>query len=109
MPEKTRALLTDPAQRLFFSVASIWEVAIKQARGRADFEVDAHLLRSALLTAGWEELPVMGDHATATIALPSLHKDPFDRLLLAQAIVENLTLLTSDAILASYPGPVLRV
>lgn len=109
LSEKARTLLMDPEQRLLFSAASIWEVAIKQTRKRPDFEIDAHLLRSALLTAGWEELPVTGDHATATSALPVLHKDPFDRLLLAQAIVENITLLTSDDVLATYPGPVLKV
>jgi PIN domain nuclease of toxin-antitoxin system len=102
-------MLTDPDNRLMFSAASIWEASIKQARGRPDFDVDTHLLRRALLANGWEELPVTSDHALATLGLPPLHKDPFDRLLLAQAIAEQVTLLTSDAALASYPGPVIRV
>jgi len=101
---KARALLTDPANRLLFSAASIWEVSIKQARGRADFEVDAHLLRRALLANGWEELPVTSEHALATIDMPPLHKDSFDRILYAQARSEGVTLLTADAVLAAY-GP----
>lgn len=109
LPAKARAMLTDPANRLMFSAASIWEISIKQARGRPDFDIDPRLLRRSLLANGWDELPISSDHALATLNLPLLHKDPFDRLLLAQAISEGVTLLTSDAALAAYPGPVIRV
>jgi PIN domain nuclease of toxin-antitoxin system len=109
LPKKARALLTDPDNQLVFSAASIWEASIKQARGRPGFDIDTHLLRRALLGNGWEELQVTSEHALATINLPPLHKDPFDRLLLAQAIAEGMTLLTSDSILATYPGPIIQV
>ncbi|HQR89475.1 MAG: twitching motility protein PilT [Caulobacter sp. 12-67-6] len=108
LSKRARALLTDPDNQLVFSVASIWEASIKQARGRPDFNIDTHLLRRALLSNGWEELPVTSEHALATMNLPPLHKDPFDRLLLAQAISEGMTLLTSDSTLAGYPGPIIQ-
>lgn len=89
-----------------FSVASIWEVAIKTARGRAEFHVDAEELRGGLLGAGYQELDVTGAHAIAASRLPLLHKDPFDRMLVAQATVEGATLLTVDAAVARYGAPV---
>jgi len=103
------ALIDDPANELIFSAASIWEVAIKAGRGRADFAVNPYLLRRSLLDNGYTELPVTGAHAAAVIGLPNHHRDPFDRLLVAQATIEGVTLLTTDAKLAGYAGPVLRV
>lgn len=100
------ALLTDPVNELYFSAASLWEVAIKRALGRADFQVDPGLLRRGLTENGYRELPVTGEHAVAATLLPLLHKDPFDRILVAQAVVEAITLLTADPIVARYPGPV---
>jgi PIN domain nuclease of toxin-antitoxin system len=99
-------LIDDPANALFFSAASIWEVAIKFALRRLDFAVDPHILRRALLDNGYVEVPVSGEHAAAVGGLPAIHKDPFDRLLLAQATLEGLILLTSDAQLGRYPGPI---
>lgn len=104
----TRALLTDPANTLWFSVASIWEVAIKRALDRADFRTDPGVLRAGLLSAGYRELAVEGRHVVAVTALPPLHADPFDRVLLAQAMVEGMPLLTADARVLAYGGPVLR-
>ncbi len=106
---RAEAMISDPANDLHFSVASIWEVAIKASRTRPDFEVDPHRLRRALLGAGYSELPVTGEQAERVALLPAIHKDPFDRLLVAQAWVEDLLLLTADATLASYPGPIQRV
>jgi PIN domain nuclease of toxin-antitoxin system len=103
------ALLDAPDAQLYFSAASIWEVAIKTGLGRADFQVDARLLRRGLLDNGYTELPIDGAHAAATLSLPPLHKDPFDRLLLAKATVEGFLLLTVDAQVARYPGPVRMV
>ena len=100
------ALLKDKDNELFFSAASLWEVAIKQTLGREDFTVDARLLRRGLLDNGYCELPIASEHAVAIDTLPDLHKDPFDRILVAQAAVEGITLLTSDAIVGKYPGPV---
>jgi PIN domain nuclease of toxin-antitoxin system len=101
-----RALLDDPENQPIFSAASLWEIAIKKSLGRGDFIVDARALRHGLLDNGYSELAVSGEHAVAVDALPPIHKDPFDRILVAQAIVESVTLLTADAIVAQYPGPV---
>jgi PIN domain nuclease of toxin-antitoxin system len=92
-----------------FGAASVWEIAIKHELGREDFQVDVRLLRRGLLDNGYGELPVGSEPAVALDGLPPLHKDPFDRLLLAQALVEGVTLLTSDAVAAQYPGPVRKV
>jgi PIN domain nuclease of toxin-antitoxin system len=104
-----RALLEDPDNQPIFSAASLWEITIKKALGRGDFDVDARALRHGLLDNGYLELPVGGEHAVAVDALPAIHKDPFDRILVAQAIVESVTLLTADAIVARYPGPVRKI
>jgi PIN domain nuclease of toxin-antitoxin system len=109
-PEKlsaaTRALIENPANTLLFSAASIWEVAIKRGLGRDDFQVDPRLLRRGLAQNGYTELPVTGEHACLVDILPAHHKDPFDRLIIAQALTEGLPLLTADARLAAYPADV---
>jgi PIN domain nuclease of toxin-antitoxin system len=99
-------LIDSPANELFFSAASIWEVAIKCGLGRKDFQADTRLLRRGLLDNGYSELPVLSDHVVGIESLPPVHKDPFDRLLVAQATVEGITLLTADPAVAQYPGPV---
>ena len=99
-------LIDSPSNELLFSAASIWEVAIKRGLGRSDFQVDPRLLRRGLLDNGYSELPVLSDHVVALDSLPTIHKDPFDRLLVAQATVEGITLLTADSVVAQYPGPV---
>lgn len=104
-----RTLLTSPRNELLFSAASLWEIAIKNTLGREDFRVEPRLLRRGLLDNGYAELPVTSQHAVNIDALPPLHKDPFDRLLLAQALAEGITLLTHDAQLARYPGPVRKM
>ncbi len=106
---KARKLITEPTSELFFSAASLWEIAIKRGLGRDDFKVDARLLRRGLLDNGYREIPIGSEHAVAIDSLPPIHKDPFDRMLIAQAMVEGLTLLTSDAVVAQYPGAVRRV
>jgi len=92
-----------------FSSASLWEVAIKHGLGRRDFGVNARLLRRGLLDNGYAELPITSEHAVALDSLPPIHKDPFDRILVAQSMVEGITLLTADPLLAQYPGPVRKV
>ena len=106
LSEPARALIDDTANELLFSTASLWEVVIRQGQGRADFKVDARRLRRGLLDNGYAELPVLGEHALTVASLPRIHKDPFDRLLVAQAAVEGITLLTADPLVAQYPGPV---
>ena len=104
-----RALIDAPENELFFSAASLWEIAIKRGLGRDDFKVDTRLLRRGLLDNGYSELPIGSEHAVAIDSLPSIHKDPFDHMLVAQAMVEGITLLTVDAYVAQYPGPVRKV
>jgi PIN domain nuclease of toxin-antitoxin system len=86
----------------FVSAASIWEIAIKAALGKLDADPEA--VRQALDPSGFGELPVTGEHAASVARLPAHHRDPFDRLLVAQSLVENLVLLTADAQLAPYGG-----
>ncbi|MBK5256973.1 MAG: type II toxin-antitoxin system VapC family toxin [Vicinamibacteria bacterium] len=104
-----RKLLNDPRNELLFSAASLWEIAIKNTLGREDFQVEPRLLRRGLLDNGYVELPVTSQHAVNIDGLLPLHKDPFDRLLLAQALCEGITLLTGDRQLARYGGPVRKV
>ena len=103
------ALIENPDNELLFSAASLWEIAIKQHLGRRDLRVEPRLLRRGLLDNGYVELPIAGTHAVAVDALPPIHSDPFDRILVAQAMVEGITLVTSDRLLATYPGVVRRV
>lgn len=101
-----RALIEAPDNELFFSAASLWEIVIKRGLGRDDFKVDARLLRRGLLDNGYSELPIASEHVVAIEGLPPIHKDLFDHVLLAQAQVEGITLLTADPILSQYSGPV---
>jgi PIN domain nuclease of toxin-antitoxin system len=109
LPSDAKTLMDAPENELCFSAASIWEIAIKCGLGRDDFMVDARVLRRSLLDNGYRELPILSEHVVAIDALPPIHKDPFDRMLVAQATVEGITLLTVDSRVAEYPGPVRRV
>lgn len=106
LPSVARTLLEDPDSELVFSAASLWEVAIKNGLGRQDYRVDPRLLRRGLLENGYTELPVASSHAVATDLLPAINSDPFDRLLVAQAQIEGVTLLTLDPVIGRYPGPI---
>jgi PIN domain nuclease of toxin-antitoxin system len=101
-----RELIDSAENQPMFSAASLWEVAIKSGLGGDDFRVDARLLRRGLLDNGYDEMPITGEHAVAVAALPPIHKDPFDRLLVAQSAIEGILLLTTDTAVARYPGPV---
>ena len=102
LPAKARELLEDASNDVYCSAASLWEIAIKGALRRADFDVDPRRLRAALPQMAILELPVDGRHVEQLATLPPIHKDPLDRLLIAQALAEPLVLLTSDATLAAY-------
>ncbi len=104
-----RRQLSDPTNELFFSAVSVWEITIKNGLGRDDFRIEPRVFRRGLLDNGYIELPITSEHAVNVDSLPPLHKDPFDRLLLSQALVEGITLLTADAQLARYRGPVRKV
>ena len=109
LPAGARAVVDDARNQLMFSAASLWEVAIKSGLGRGDFRADARLLRRGLLDNGYDELAITSEHAVAIASLPPIHKDPFDRMLVAQSSVEGILLLTADPIVAQYPGPVRKV
>jgi PIN domain nuclease of toxin-antitoxin system len=109
LPAEAAALIDEPANELTFSAASLWEIAIKSGLGRADFRADSRLLRRGLLDNGYVELPITSEHALAVTSLPNLNRDPFDRLLIAQAKIEGILLLTADPLVAAYPGPVQKV
>jgi len=109
LSESARTLLTTSENVLFFSAASIWEIVIKRGLGREDFKVDPRRLRNMLIMHGYTELSVTAEHALTVETLPLLHKDPFDRLLLAQARTEGMQLLTVDASVIQYEESVLAV
>jgi PIN domain nuclease of toxin-antitoxin system len=109
LPKGAQTLLDDPQNELLFSSANLWEIAIKRALRRDDFRADARLLRRGLLDNGYQELPITCEHAVMIEALPPLHKDPFDRILVAQSVVEGITLLTADPMVAQYPCPIWKV
>lgn len=109
LSREARSLLEDLENQLVFSVASLWEIAIKRGLGRPDFQVDPRLLRRGLTDNGYRELAITAEHALQIDSLPPIHRDPFDRMLVAQATVEGIALLTSDDVVARYPGPVRRL
>ena len=102
-------LLESDQNQLVFSAASLWEITIKRQLGRIDFDADPRLLRRGLLDNGWLELAISSEHAIAVERLPPLHRDPFDRILLAQADIEGMLLLTSDDTVSRYPGSIRKV
>jgi PIN domain nuclease of toxin-antitoxin system len=104
-----RTLLEDPSNQLIFSTVNLWEITIKRAQGRPDFQVDPRPLREALLLGGYQELPISSEHAMSVGQLPRIHRDPFDRLLIAQAMVEGCLLLTADRKVSRYPGLIRKV
>jgi PIN domain nuclease of toxin-antitoxin system len=106
---EARTLLLDSSNALFFSAASIWEIVIKRGLGRDDFKVDPLRLRKQLVINGYEEVSVSADHALAVVALPTLHKDPFDRILIAQARTEGLHLLTADSQILRYGNGIMTI
>ena len=105
LSNEARGLIDNRDNALFFSPASLWEVAIKRGLRRDDFKVDPRLLHRGLRDHGYE-LPIISQHVLAIEGLPAIHKDPFDRVWVAQATVEGITLVTTDSLVARYPGPI---
>jgi PIN domain nuclease of toxin-antitoxin system len=102
LPREARELLQDHSNDVYYSAASIWEIAIKSSLRRKDFRIDLAQLLAMLPEMGLVELPVTAAHAAGVTSLPPIHRDPFDRLLIAQSIMEPLALLTNDALLDRY-------
>ena len=109
LPRNARRLIDDQENELLFSAASIWEVTIKRSLDRDDFQLEPRVLRRGLIENGYTELAITSEHAVTIDILPPLHKDPFDRILIAQALTDGITLLTSDPMVAKYPGPIRKV
>ena len=109
LSKKALDLLSDNENELFFSAANLWEITIKNGLGRADFKVDVSVLRRGLLDNGYNEIAITSQHAIAVSGLQDIHRDPFDRVLVAQAITEGITLLTADKLVAQYSGPIIDV
>ncbi len=102
LSKKARYMLTEPEDEYWFSAASVWEIAIKRGTKSSKLQISAEQARTAFLEAGFKELTVTSLHAAAVESLPKLHKDPFDRILVAQARAEGWRLITHDGILADY-------
>ena len=109
LPGPVREWLQDPANDVYYSAASLWEIAIKSSLGRADFQADPERILAALPAMDLMELPITARHAAAVVRLPMLHKDPFDRLLIAQSRAEPLILLTNDELVVQYGEPVQQI
>lgn len=108
LPKSARKLLEDLENEFYFSAASLWEISIKNSLGRKDFQVEPRLLRRGLLDNGYTELLLSSEHAVTIDILPPIHKDPFDRMLIAQSLIEGIILLTADSTLTSY-GATIRL
>jgi PIN domain nuclease of toxin-antitoxin system len=109
LSKSARELIENPDNVLFFSAASIWEIAIKSSLGREDFKADSRLIRRGLIDNGYQEIAISSEHAAGVQALPLFHKDPFDRLLIAQSLSEGMPLITVDPLLSQYPGMIQQV
>lgn len=102
LSDRARSIILDPENSLYFSVATVWEVVIKSRLGRDDFRVDSEKLVRMLLSRDYQSLPIDMAHVLKLQSIPHFHKDPFDRILLAQARSEDMTLMTADRKLLQY-------
>jgi PIN domain nuclease of toxin-antitoxin system len=109
LADSVRTMLLDEQNELLFSSASIWEIVIKAGLGRVGFKADPFRLRKLLVIHGYNEVPITSDHCLAVSELPLLHKDPFDRILIAQARAEGFLLVTMDQKVALYGEGILHV
>jgi len=109
LPKKAKELIANEENMLLFSSASIWEIVIKNGLNRSNFQVDTYMLHNGLLNNGYVEVPIDSYHSLLTEKLPKIHKDPFDRILVAQAQTERATIITSDVILTEYPCSVIYI
>ena len=105
LPPGVQREIENPDNEVLFSAASIWEITIKASQGRSDFSIDPILIDREARTAGFTELAISARHALAVQGLPPHHRDPFDRLLIAQALIEPAWLYTADKQMAHYEGP----
>ena len=109
LPARARELILSPRTTVWISAASIWEIAIKHALGRGDMPISSQDAMRYFQQSGYRFLPVEAEHAVAVEALPPHHHDPFDRILVAQSLVEPMRLLTHDALVACYSDTIINV
>jgi PIN domain nuclease of toxin-antitoxin system len=109
LPKKVAELIAVDGNTVLFSTASIWEIVIKNGLGRPNFQIDVDALYNGLLDSGYTEMPINSRQSIIIGTLPPIHKDPFDRILVAQALYEDATLVICDNILAEYPCSVIYI
>ena len=109
LPQKARDLIQAPKTTVWVSAASIWEIAIKCGMGRGDMPVSGQDAVHYFQESGYRFLPIDVEHALAVESLPAHHQDPFDRILVAQALVEPMRLMTHDPLVARYSDTVIEV
>ncbi len=109
LPQKARELIQSPKTTVWVSVASIWEIAIKHSLGRGDMPVSSHDALRYFRESGYRLLPIEADHVVAIEELAAHHQDPFDRMLVAQALVEPMRLMTHDPMVALYSDTIIAV
>ena len=109
LPAKARALIEDDRNTLWVSAVSIWEISIKHALGRGDMPLSGRTALGYCRDAGFRWLDLRPEHAAAVEGLPLIHADPFDRMLVAQALAEPMKLLTHDSMIARYHPDILLV
>lgn len=109
LPLKARALIDSPKTNVWISTASIWEIAIKYSLGRGDMPISGQDALRYFSESGYRQLPIEAEHAVAIEDLPAHHSDPFDRILIAQALVEPMRLMTHDATVALYSDTIIKI
>jgi PIN domain nuclease of toxin-antitoxin system len=109
LPVKARGLIASPKTNVWISTASIWEIAIKHSLGRGDMPISAQDALHYFSESGYRRLPIEVEHAVAVEELPSHHSDPFDRILVAQALIEPMRLMTHDAMVSLYSDTIIKI
>jgi PIN domain nuclease of toxin-antitoxin system len=109
LPQMARELIASPKTVVWVSTASLWEIAIKHSLGRGDMPISGAEAFRYFTAAGYRQLAIEAEHAIAVEELPAHHNDPFDRLLVAQAMVEPMRLMTHDALVARYSDTIIQI
>ncbi|MBK8525508.1 MAG: type II toxin-antitoxin system VapC family toxin [Betaproteobacteria bacterium] len=109
LPATARELIASPRTNVWVSVASIWEIAIKHSLGRGDMPISGQDALRYFSESGYRHLPIEPEHAVAIENLPAYHSDPFDRILVAQALVEPMRLMTHDTLVARYSDTIIKI
>ena len=109
LSQKARELIESPKTTIWISVASLWEIAIKYSLGRGDMPISSQQAMSYFRESGYRFLAVEAEHVVAVEELPTHHQDPFDRILVAQALVEPMRLMTHDSLVALYSDTIIKI